>query len=270
MSGLVVLSGSAPLLLVAVSVGAAAALAGPGLPRAVAAARVRRAVGRVTPAGRTAALLRALVSVWRRRRTGGWRGTGDGSATAAVLATVVDSLAAELAVGASARTVLLQVAGSTGPALPGCPAELSVALVSVADRVVLGGEPARALYAAAAMPGAAALGWVAAVWEVAERHGAAPAPTLTRVAATLRADVRHRQEVAGAAAGARASARLLAGLPLLGSVLGELLGAHPVRVLTGTPAGWACLALGVTLEGVGCVWTGRIVRSAEDRPWGGR
>ena len=173
------------------------------------------------------------------------------------LAVVVDSLAAELAVGASVRSALEHAAEATVHPV------LRPLLGAVADEVRLGGDPVDALRRVAGEPGLAALGWVAAAWEVAERHGAGPAPAVGRVAAALRADTRHRHEVAAAVAGARASARLLSALPVLGGLVGQLLGADPVHVLLTSPVGLACLVLGALLEVAGFAWTSRIVRAAE-------
>ena len=60
-------------------------------------------------------------------------------------------------------------------------------------------------------------------------------------------------------AGPRATAMVLAGLPVLGLGLGELMGAHPVGVLLGSPFGSILLVLGVVLAAVGVVWSDAIV-----------
>jgi tight adherence protein B len=55
---------------------------------------------------------------------------------------------------------------------------------------------------------------------------------------------------------------LLAGLPLLGIVLGQSLGAQPLHLLLRRPIGWALLATGITLDLVGVAWTRLLVNRA--------
>ncbi|WP_303171420.1 hypothetical protein [Buchananella hordeovulneris] len=64
-------------------------------------------------------------------------------------------------------------------------------------------------------------------------------------------------------AGPLATARLLRCLPPCGLLLGLLLGANPLVVLTGSFFGWACLMVGGGLALAGSVWIGRIVAAAE-------
>jgi tight adherence protein B len=45
--------------------------------------------------------------------------------------------------------------------------------------------------------------------------------------------------------------------------MGGALGADPLSVLVGTPAGRACLLVGLLLEAIGLLWTARITRRAE-------
>jgi tight adherence protein B len=59
-------------------------------------------------------------------------------------------------------------------------------------------------------------------------------------------------------AGPRASGTVLAVLPLLGVLLGEGMGAHPVHVLLATPIGQTLLALGTTLIATGLYWITRL------------
>jgi tight adherence protein B len=78
----------------------------------------------------------------------------------------------------------------------------------------------------------------------------------------LRARSRHRLELRSATAGSRASAALLAGLPVLGLVMGGGVGADPWRVLTTTGTGQLLLVAGVGLEVGGLAWSARLVRRA--------
>jgi tight adherence protein B len=56
-------------------------------------------------------------------------------------------------------------------------------------------------------------------------------------------------------AGPRATMALLAGLPLLGIVLGQSVGAHPLDLLLHHPLGWGLLASAVVLDATGVVVT---------------
>ena len=72
--------------------------------------------------------------------------------------------------------------------------------------------------------------------------------------------IRFRGRTEAALAGARASAAVLAGLPLLGIGLGELMGARPVRLLFHGGLGGVLLLIGVGLVCAGLLWTEAIVR----------
>ena len=59
--------------------------------------------------------------------------------------------------------------------------------------------------------------------------------------------------------------RSLAGLPVLGLLMGAGVGADPWRVLTTTGRGTALLVGGVALELAGTAWSARLVRRAVRR-----
>ena len=59
-------------------------------------------------------------------------------------------------------------------------------------------------------------------------------------------------------AGARATATILAGLPLLGVLLGQLIGARPLAFLLGGGVGGWLLVIGVVLICLGLTWADRI------------
>jgi tight adherence protein B len=69
---------------------------------------------------------------------------------------------------------------------------------------------------------------------------------------------RFAERTRAALAGARATATVLAGLPVLGVLLGEAMGARPVAVLLGGGLGGILLVVGVTLVVAGLAWTRRI------------
>ncbi|MGW5514820.1 type II secretion system F family protein [Nocardia africana] len=101
---------------------------------------------------------------------------------------------------------------------------------------------------------------VADAWEVAERHGLALAELLSAARDDLAGRMRFSERTTAALAGARASAAVLAGLPLLGIALGQLMGAHPLQVLMSPGVGTLVLPLGAGLIGVGLLWADAITR----------
>jgi tight adherence protein B len=136
-------------------------------------------------------------------------------------------------------------------------------------------ESGRALAAAVRAPGGvgpghrdpgvrSALERVAAGASLSARTGCSLAAVLTAVEDDLRARSRHRLELRASTAGPRAGAAVLAGLPVLGLVMGSGVGADPWRVLTTTSAGQVLLVAGAVLEAAGVCWSrwliGRAVR----------
>ncbi|WP_431313375.1 type II secretion system F family protein [Streptomyces antnestii] len=128
-----------------------------------------------------------------------------------------------------------------------------------------GGDVPGALREAAREPGAEGLSGLAACWRVAVDRGAGLAAGLERLADALRAERDQRADLRAQLAGSRSTAVMLAGLPVLGLLLGSVLGARPLRVLLHTGAGFGCLLVGGVLEGAGLWWALRIVRGAEER-----
>jgi tight adherence protein B len=88
---------------------------------------------------------------------------------------------------------------------------------------------------------------------------------VTAVEDDLRARARAGTELRAAVAGPRASATVLAGLPVLGLLMGSGVGADPWRVLTTTGTGTVLLLAGVGLEVAGLAWSDRLVRQAVQR-----
>jgi tight adherence protein B len=167
------------------------------------------------------------------------------------LAAALDTLVAELRVGAHPVAALAAAADDTG-------ATVGAALRTMAARARLGADVAAALVEAArdsALPGH----WerLAVWWRLATVHGLAIAGLMQ----TAQCDVVERQRfvarVEAGLAGARTTTAVLAGLPVFGIALGQLIGADPVRVLF-TGAGQWLLAVGVLLVCLGLLWADRI------------
>ncbi|OBK11053.1 type II secretion system F family protein [Mycobacterium asiaticum] len=198
----------------------------------------------------TSVLAAALVVAtagarWRRRR-GRRRAAEEGRTLAAGL----DVLVGELRVGAHPVQAFEVAADETNGAV-------SAAFRTVAARARMGADVAAGLRVAAgksALPGH----WerLAVCWQLASAHGLAIA-TLMRAA---QRDITERQrfsaQVASSLAGARATAGILAGLPLLGVLLGQLIGARPLSFLLGA-GGWL-LMVGLALVCAGVLWSDRI------------
>jgi len=96
--------------------------------------------------------------------------------------------------------------------------------------------------------------------------GCALADVLAAVESDLSRRGSQRTDVRATAAGHRATVGLLAGLPILGLMMGSGIGAEPVRILTTTTIGQILLVTGVALELLGLAWsrglTGRALRGS--------
>ncbi|BCO33908.1 hypothetical protein BMW24_022230 [Mycobacterium heckeshornense] len=168
------------------------------------------------------------------------------------LEAAVDVLVGELRAGAHPVQAFSVAAAETG----GTVAERFHA---VAARARLGADVAAGLRGAAqssAMP----THWdrLAVCWQLAAEHGLAMS-TLMRAA---QRDIAERQrfsaQVRARMAGARATAAILAGLPVLGVLLGQLIGAQPLRFLLDGHAGGWLLVAGTVLMCGGLLWSDRI------------
>ncbi|MBK6016927.1 type II secretion system F family protein [Streptomyces sp. MBT53] len=140
---------------------------------------------------------------------------------------------------------------------------LGEAQAAVLAAARFGGDVPGALTSAARQPGADGLLGLAACWRVAVDQGAGLAAGLDRLEGALRADRDQRADLRAQLAGARATAVMLAGLPVLGLLLGAAMGADPLRVLLHSGAGLGCLVVGGLLEGLGMWWALRIVGGVE-------
>ncbi|MFM9372349.1 type II secretion system F family protein [Streptomyces sp. Da 82-17] len=140
---------------------------------------------------------------------------------------------------------------------------LGAAEAAVLAAARFGGDVPRALREASAEPGAEGLLGLAACWRVAVDQGGGLAAGLARLEGALRAERDQRADLRVRLSTARSTAVLLAGLPVVGLLMGTGLGADPLRVLLHTPAGNGCLMVGAALEGAGIWWAARIVRGAE-------
>ncbi|WP_026204590.1 type II secretion system F family protein [Actinomycetospora chiangmaiensis] len=105
---------------------------------------------------------------------------------------------------------------------------------------------------------------LADAWSLADRHGIGLAGLAAAVAEDLRARARFEGRLGAQLAGPRTTATVLAALPVVGLLLGQLLGARPWAVLTGSGLGQGLLVVGAVLVAAGLEWsahlTARVVR----------
>jgi tight adherence protein B len=225
-------------------------------PRLVVTAVVAGCIGLVIagPAGFVAAAAAAGTAVgrWRARQR-----EARSIAATAELAAVLGLLAAELRAGAHPAAAAERVAADAGPTA-------AAVMSSVAATARLCGDVAAALrrQAAATPVLEQPLDQLAAAWMLAARHGIPLADVLDAVRGDLDHRVRARRRLHASLAGPRATAAVLACLPVLGLLLGQAIGAQPVRVLTGEGSGQLLLMLGVLLTCVGLAWSARLVARA--------
>ncbi len=171
------------------------------------------------------------------------------------------ALAAELRAGRSVADALDVAAElATGPSAD--------ALRGAACAARLGGDVAGSLLLPLQPAGGSrtavpeVLRALAACWTVCSTSGSGLACAVDRLGEGLRAEQERRRAVEAELAGPRATAVLLAVLPGAGFLLATGLGADPVAVLFGTPLGLVCLAAGLVLDGLGLLWTSRLVARA--------
>ncbi|GLZ49275.1 hypothetical protein Acsp06_54600 [Actinomycetospora sp. NBRC 106375] len=203
------------------------------------------------PGGVVAGLVLAATVLRHRRAAAADR---DRTAATAGLAEALASFAAEVRAGTPPSAATVSAGTDAHPV-----AARVMALVGATAH--LGGDVPAALRAARGREPAVAehLDRLAGAWGLAERHGIALAGPAGAVAADLRARARLAGGLRARLAGPRATAAVLAGLPVLGVLLGEGIGARPWSVLTGGVLGQAMLVIGVGLVCAGLAWTERIV-----------
>lgn len=168
-------------------------------------------------------------------------------------------LSGELAAGRTPAEALAAAADAAcGP--------VRSALHSAASAARLGGDVPAALVGHAERSAAAGtLRALAACWAVCAQSGGGLSAAVRRLEEGLRAEAAQRRRVEAELAGPRATAALLAVLPGGGLLLAAGVGADPLHVLLETPVGLVCLVLGLGLDGLGLLWTDRLVHRVRPR-----
>lgn len=172
-------------------------------------------------------------------------------ADATAFARGVRLLVAELRVGAHPVTAAEGAADDASP-------ELGAFFRDLAGATRLGGDVTALMHHHSPAALRAPAGRLLRAWALAQRHGVALADLLDAVRRDVDFEAAHLRESEAAMAGPRATAAVLSGLPVLGLILGESVGARPVAVLTATPFGQVLLVLGVGLLCAGLFWTMRL------------
>ncbi|GAB3007756.1 type II secretion system F family protein [Mycobacterium bourgelatii] len=193
-----------------------------------------------------AAVLGTTVGVRCRHRSRARRRGQEGQALEAAL----DVLVGELRVGAHPVNAFDVAAKESAGPVGDC-------LRSVAARALLGAEVVsgfRTVATSSALPAY----WerLAVCWQLASDHGLAIAALMRAAQRDIAERQRFSDRVVSGLAGARATAAILAGLPVLGVLLGQLLGARPMGFLLGA-GGWV-LVVGLVLACSGLLWADRI------------
>ncbi len=173
------------------------------------------------------------------------------------MAQALSGMVAELNAGANAAAAAAAVAEDAEP-------ESAAVLVAVAGAVRLGGDVDRAVrYCVAGAPHLAGLlRPLAAALTLARRHGLPTAEVLDAVRKDVDGRVRFSRQVQARMAGPRASGTVLAALPIVGIVLGQLMGAAPLHVLLTSGIGQTLLAVGTALVCAGVLWIATLTSQA--------
>lgn len=131
---------------------------------------------------------------------------------------------------------------------------------AVAARARLGADVAAGLDDAAVVS-PLPMHWqrLAACWRLAEAHGLAVATLMQTAGQDIVERERFSSKVSAAMVGARTTAAMLAGLPVVGIALGQLIGAEPIAFLLAPGIGGWLLVVGVLLACAGLLWSDRIV-----------
>ncbi len=206
----------------------------------------------IGPGGAVAAAVATATAVarWRSRRE-----RRCGASQVSGLVDAVGVLVAELRAGAHPATAMEAAAAEAAhDVAPALGAAAAAARLGADVPAVLRGNDQPAL-----RPWLARL---ADAWALAQRHGVPLAGLVDAVRCDAEQRIRFTADLDARLAGPRASAAVLAGLPVLGLLLGQAVGARPWQVLGGTAAGQALLVVGTVLVCAGVVWSGRIVASA--------
>ncbi|TGB41444.1 type II secretion system F family protein [Mycolicibacterium peregrinum] len=204
------------------------------------------------PVAVAVALVCGTVVVRRRRRHARRRQLEE----AASLEAALDVLVGELRTG-------VHPVSAFGTAADEVSGAVRRGMAAVAARARLGADVAAGLEDVAAtsqLP----MHWerLAVCWRLAHAYGLSIATLMRTAQRDIVERERFSSHVEAAMAGPRATATVLAGLPVAGIALGQLIGAQPLAFLCGPGTGGWLLVIGVLLACAGLMWSDRITERA--------
>jgi tight adherence protein B len=176
----------------------------------------------------------------------------DSAAENQTLQSAMDVLIGELRVGAHPVRAFTVAAAETD-------GTVATAFRAVAARARLGADVAAGLRGAGRFSTLPAQ-WdrLAVCWQLAAEHGLGMSVLMRAAQRDIAARQRFSTQLTAKLAGARATSTILATLPVLGVLLGQLIGAEPLRfLLSGHGGGWLLIA-GTTMACGGLLWSDRI------------
>ncbi|MGL6236987.1 MAG: type II secretion system F family protein [Segniliparus sp.] len=202
-------------------------------------------------------------AAWRARRAR-VREREHAAAVQAALMAVVD----ELRVGAHPAHAFAAAAAECASTADSGANEAAQTMREVAARARLGGDVGEGLRRRARAARRAGLGaggalWerLASCWELSHREGVPMAQVLGALRADVVEQIRFGERTDAALAGARSTAKILSALPALCVLLGQAIGAQPLRVLL-SGSGSLLLAAGCGFVCAGAAWSRRITAGA--------
>ncbi|MGV9802373.1 type II secretion system F family protein [Mycobacterium sp. NPDC003449] len=204
------------------------------------------------PAVLALATLAGTVALRRRRRAE----ERSRRAESAALQAALEVLVGELRIGAHPVGAFDTAAGEvSGP--------VGAGLRAVSARARLGADVAAGLDDVAGQS-RLPLHWerLAVCWRLAHSHGLSIAALMHTAQQDIVERERFSARVASAMAGPRTTAAVLAGLPVAGIGLGELIGAQPLAFLLAPGIGGWLLVIGVLLACGGLLWSDEITAGA--------
>ncbi|WP_254900563.1 type ii secretion system integral membrane subunit [Rhodococcus sp. 1168] len=169
----------------------------------------------------------------------------------------LDSLIAGLDVVIGELRVGSHPALACASAAADCSGSVALAFGSAAGRARLGGDACAGLLVEDS-PVRVELSRLSEAWHIADTRGLGLAELLGAARQDLLGRSRFRDRTEASLAGARATGTVLSGLPVLGVILGQFMGASPIGVLFGGGLGGALLVLGSMLACAGLMWTDAI------------
>lgn len=172
-------------------------------------------------------------------------------------AAAFEVLATELASGQRTEQALAhaaEAAGSTGDR------EVTTMLERAHVAVKQGTDPAEILKSAA--PRLGDLHYLGVLLELGQRTGIPLAGLVDHARRSVTQKMSHQAATTADVQGSQISATMLAGLPVMGILLGEAMGAQPLKFLFGTTAGNLMLTLGLGLVVTGYLWCHKILNQA--------